>query len=120
MKRIYGTDRKSQEIFSQNLRRCLANSGRTQKEVANIVGVSAGTFCDWVQERSLPRMDKIQKLAEIFGISKSDLLDEWNPENDKELEIDQKVLELFHRVPKEKREFVLSLIQSTIDNLQLL
>ena len=32
-------------------------------------------------------------------------------------EEDQKVLDLFHRVPKEKREFVLSLIQATIDNL---
>ena len=120
MKRVLGTDRKSQEIFSNNLRRHLDSSGRSQKEVADIIGVSTGTFCDWVNKRSIPRMDKVQKLAEVFGITKSDLLDEWNPEKDEELAADQKVLELFHKVPKEKREFVLSLIQTTIDNLQLL
>ena len=117
MKRVLGTDRTNQKIFSNNLRRHLDESGKTQREVAAAVGVSAGTFCDWLQERSLPRMNKVQKLAEFFGIKMSDLIEEWNPEKDEELAADQKVLELFHKVPKEKREFVLSLIQATIDNL---
>ena len=108
------------EIFSKNLIRYLDESGKTQREVAAAVGVSAGTFCDWVKGRMYPRMDKLQKLADYFGINKSDLFEEWNIEKDEELAADQKVLELFHKVPKEKREFVLSLIQTTIDNLQLL
>ena len=117
MKRVLGTDRTNQEIFSNNLRRYVDSSDKTQKEIADIVGVSAGTFSDWINGRSLPRMNKIQKLAEILCIKMSDLIEEWNPEKDEELAADQKVLELFHKVPKEKREFVLSLIQATIDNL---
>ena len=120
MKKIIETDLGSQEIFSKNLSRYLAESGKTQKEVAAAIGVSTGTFCDWVKQRSYPRMDKVQRLAEFFGISKSDLVEEWGPENDEDLAADQKVLELFHKVPKEKREFALSLIQATIDTLQLL
>ena len=108
------------EIFSRNLVRHLNSSGKTQREVANAVGVSFGTFCDWTKGRSYPRMDKLQKLADYFGINKSDLVEEWTAEKDEDLAADQKVLELFHKVPKEKREFVLSLIQTTIDNLQLL
>ena len=120
MNKFVETDLGSQEIFSKNLIRYLTESGKTQKEVADAIGVSAGTFCDYVKCRAYPRMDKVQKLADFFGINKSDLVEKWNPEKDEDLAADQKVLEMFHKVPKEKREFVLSLIQTTIDNLQLL
>lgn len=107
----------NKEIFVSNLKRYLDNSGRTQNEVAKVIGVSKGTFCDWMKGRAYPRMDKIQKLADYFGISKSDLVEERNIENEQSLKQDQEVLDLFHKVPKEKREFVLSLIRTTIDNL---
>ena len=110
----------NQEIFSRNLKKYLDDSGKTQKEVAAAIYVSTGTFCDWIKGRSYPRMDKVQSLADYFGIKKSDLVEEYCPENDEDLAADEKVLELFHKVPKEKREFALSLIQATIDNLQLL
>ena len=117
MKKFVETDLGSQEIFSSNLIRYLAESGKTQKEVAAAVGVSTGTFCDWVKGRVYPRMDKIQKLAEYFGIRKSDLVEERDIEAESASVEDERVLDLFHKVPKEKREFVLSLIQSLIDNL---
>ena len=111
------TDLGSQEIFSKNLIRYLTESGRTQKEVADAIGVSAGTFCDYVKGRSYPRMDNVQKLAEYFGISKSDLVEERDIEKEKAMKADQEVLDLFHEVPKEKREFVLSMIRAAINNL---
>ena len=105
------------EIFSRNLKRYLKNSESTQKEVAKAVGVSAGTFCDWVRGRAYPRMDKVQLLAEYFGISKSDLVEDFNVIKESVSNEDQKVLDLFHKVPKEKRELVLSMIRAAIDNL---
>jgi hypothetical protein len=65
-------------------------------------------------------MDKVQLLAEYFGIQVSDLVDDVNIAKDIVSDKDQEMLDLFHKVPEEKREFVLSLIQTTIDNLQLL
>ena len=109
------TDLGSREIFTRNLKRFLDESGKTQREVANAVGVSFGTFCDWTKGRAYPRMDKVQLLADFFGIRKSDLVDDI-PDDD-EYKEDQKVLDLYHQVPKEKREFVLSLIKAAIDNL---
>ena len=111
------TDLGNQEIFSDNLKRYLSESGKTQKEVAAAIYVSTGTFCDWIKGRAYPRMDKIQLLAEYFGITKSDLVEERDIEKEKALEEDQEILDLFHKVPKEKREFVLSLIATLIDNL---
>ena len=117
MNKSVKTDLGTQEIFSRNLTRYLTESGKTQKEVADAIGVSAGTFCDWVKERAYPRMDKIQKLADYFGITKSDLVDERDIEKEKTLREDQEVLDLFHKVPKEKREFVLSMIRAAVNNL---
>ena len=117
MNKSVETNLGSQEIFSQNLARYLAESRKTQREVAAAIGVSAGTFCDWMNRRAYPRMDKIQLLAEYFGINKSNLVEKEALSKKIVSDEDEKVLELYHKVPKEKREFVLSLIQSLIDNL---
>ena len=106
----------NQEIFSRNLKRYLENSGKTQKEVAAAVNVGTGTFCDWIKGRAYPRMDKVQALADYFGIQKSDLVENENIKQDAVSEEDQKVLDLFHRVPKEKREFVLSMIRAAAES----
>lgn len=51
-------------------------SGKSQKELAEIAGVSAPTFNEWIKAKKFPRIDKIQKLADYFGIQKSDLIEE--------------------------------------------
>ncbi len=111
------TDLGNMEIFARNLVRHLQYSGKTQKEVAAAVKVSTGTFCDWVKCRSYPRMDKIQLLADYFDVQVSDLVDDVNMAKEAVSDMDQEVLDLFHKVPEEKREFVLSLIRLTIEQL---
>lgn len=111
------TDLGNPEIFARNLTRYLNLSGKTQKEVAAAVKVSTGTFNDWVKCRVYPRMDKVQLLAEYFGIQVSDLVDDINIAKEIVSDKDQEVLDLFHEVPEEKREFVLSLIRLTIEKL---
>ena len=108
------TDLGTQEIFSKNLIRYLTESGKTQKEVADAIGVSTGTFCDYVKCRSYPRMDKVQKLADYFGISKSDLVEERDIEKEESMKADQEVLDLFHKVPKEKRAEAIALCKSVL------
>ena len=117
MNKTAKTDLGNKDIFSANLKRYLFVSGKTQKEVADAVYVSTGTFCDWVKGRAYPRMDKVQALADYFGIKKSDLVEEWDIEKEKTLQEDQEVLDLFHKVPHEKRELLLSMIQAVVDNI---
>jgi transcriptional regulator with XRE-family HTH domain len=106
----------NKEIFSRNLNRYLSLSGKTQKEVAAAVGISTGTFCDWTKGRAYPRMDKVQALAEYFGISKSDLVEDVNVArgtiNDKQ----QKVLDLFHKIPDDKKDFAIKMLETIADN----
>ena len=117
MKKTVISDLGNKEIFARNLNRYLSLSGKTQKEVAEAVKISTSTFSDWTKGRIYPRMDKVQALADYFGIQKSDLVEAVNIPTESVNDEDQKVLDMFHKVPKEKREFLLSLIQATIDNL---
>ena len=63
------------EAFARNLRKYLNQSQKTQKELAEIVGVSAPTLNDWVSGKKYPRIEKIDLLANYFGISKTDLIE---------------------------------------------
>ncbi len=56
-----------------DLRKC---HGLTQDELAKIAGVSRGAVSQWEGGLSEPRMGAIQKLADYFGIKKSDLIED--------------------------------------------
>ena len=102
-------DEEQKRIFSKNLNNYLAMSDKTQKEVAEAIGVSPQTFNTWCQGIALPRMGKVQLLADYFKIGKTDLIDEKNKEtgepyylNDETRQIAQEAFEnpelrtLFH------------------------
>ena len=67
--------------FGKNLVYYYKKKGVSQKDLAEIAGVSTGTVCDWCKGRVFPRMDKIQKLAEYLGCEKSDLIEERTSDN---------------------------------------
>ena len=66
----------NKEIMAKNLMHYVVRSGKTQKEIAAIVGVAPSTFNDWLKAKKYPRIDKIEILADYFGILKSDLIEE--------------------------------------------
>lgn len=117
MNKLIKTDLGNKEIFIRNLKRHLETSGKKKIEAANAAGVSTGTFSDWLKGRSYPRMDKIQRLADFFGIQMADLVDDVNVPKETISNQEQEIFDLFHKVPKEKRELVLSMIRAAIDNL---
>ncbi len=86
-----------QEIFTRNLNRLLSERNLMQLEVAKSIGVSAQTFNTWCRGVALPRMDKIQRLADYFRINKSELIDEHYASNEDTSITDeeQALLELF-------------------------
>lgn len=70
----------SKEVFAKNLKEQIERKGKTQKEIAEIVGVSAPTLNEWVKGKKYPRIDKIEILANYFGILKSDLIEDKTKE----------------------------------------
>ena len=70
------SDEAQKRIFSKNLRRLLEESGKTQKELAEAIGESQQVVNTWATGRSIPRMGRVQKLADFFRVEKSALVDD--------------------------------------------
>ena len=108
----------SKQVFAQNLRTYMERSGKTQKEVADVVGVAAPTFNEWLSAKKFPRIDKIQKLADYFGVLKSDLIEskEKKPTIDDGLTDSQrKLIEFAKTVPEDKAAMILRVMQSIVE-----
>lgn len=70
------TDEEQKKIFSKNLNFYISNSGKQQKEIAKDLDISPTTFNTWCVGKIMPRMGKVQKIADYFGIGKSDLIND--------------------------------------------
>ena len=70
------TDEEQKKIFSKNLNHYISLSNKTQKEIADSIDVSPQTFNTWCQGIAIPRMWKVQRLADYFNVGKSDLIDD--------------------------------------------
>ena len=69
------SDEERKKIFSQNLNNILRLKRKSQIEVANAIGVSQQTFNTWCRGVALPRMGKVQLLADYFNINMANLLE---------------------------------------------
>lgn len=61
-------------IFSKNLYTFRTQTGLTQREVADMIGVRQQTVAAWEANRSTPSPDIVCSLAKIFGITTDELL----------------------------------------------
>lgn len=73
----------NKETMAKNLRYYVERSGKTQKDLCEIFGVATSTFNDWMKAKKYPRIDKIEIMANFFGILKSDLIEEKTEEHQK-------------------------------------
>jgi len=73
------SEKERKNIFSKNLLRILQQKEKSQIEVANAIGVSQQTFNTWCRGVAIPRMGKIQLLADYFHINMADLIEEHDP-----------------------------------------
>ena len=112
----------NKETFARNLSYYIDKHGLEQKELAEIVGVAPSTFNAWVKAKKYPRMDKIELLANYFGILKSDLIEEKNSGYTRRTisitEAEQKLLDLFRRVPESQQDMVLQMISVALNNVK--
>ena len=70
------SDEVKKKIFTKNLNSYIEQRGKTQLEIAKSIGVSPQTFNTWCKGIAIPRMGKVQALADYFHINKSDLIEE--------------------------------------------
>lgn len=62
-------------VFSENLNRYMDSRGINQTDLAARLNIPKMTMNNWVNGNTYPRPDKLQMLADFFGVRKSDLTD---------------------------------------------
>ena len=86
----------NKEILAKNLQYYIDRSGKDRRQLAEIWGVPYSTLTNWVTAKKYPRIDKIEIMADYFGILKSDLIEdktaEEKPVSDDGLTENQRVL----------------------------
>lgn len=72
-------------IMSRNLRRLMREKDVTPKEMSAKLDIPYTTLLSWMKADNYPRIDKIEAMAEYFGVMKSDLIEEkLTPEKEKD------------------------------------
>src|SRR5690625_5029499 len=66
----------SREIMSRNLRKLIETKGIDQRILADYLGISEMAVSNWVNGVKYPRMGNVQKMADYFGVRKSDIIED--------------------------------------------
>ena len=101
------------EVFARNLKKYMELNRKSRREVCAALGYSYFTFSDWVNGKKMPRMDKVEQLANYFGILKSDLIEdkkETAPE-DGLSEAKKQLLDLAENCTEEEAERLLQMMK---------
>lgn len=69
------SDLGNKEIMAKNITYYMDLHNKTRNDMCKALGVKYTTFTDWVKGNSYPRIDKIELMANYFGIEKSDLVE---------------------------------------------
>lgn len=60
-------------VIVANIKRLLRENNMTQSELAEKVGIAKSTMSDYMNYRSKPGSGVLEKMATVFGVSKSDI-----------------------------------------------
>ncbi|GAB0245827.1 S24 family peptidase [Staphylococcus pseudintermedius] len=68
-------------IIAKNIRRFLDDSNMSQKKLAESINIKPSTLSDYLNLRSNPSHGVIQRIADVFGVGKSDIDTTYKDEN---------------------------------------
>lgn len=76
----------NKEVMSKNIKKYMQKMGIERNKLADDLKVSYSTISDWINAKTYPRIDKIELIANYFGVNKADLVEE-DSEIDKRVRI---------------------------------
>lgn len=65
----------NKQVFSENLNYYMKLNNKDRTKICNDLGFKYTTLREWIKGTAYPRIDKIEMLANYFGIQKSDLIE---------------------------------------------
>ena len=66
------------EVMARNIRHFMTINNVTAADMCKVLNIKPNTFSYWVNAKCYPRIDKIEMMANYFGVSKAALIeDSW-------------------------------------------
>ena len=66
----------NKEIMAKNLARLMKQKNVNATEICQALNIKHNTFSSWVNGKTYPRIDKIEMMANYFGVSKAALVED--------------------------------------------
>ena len=109
------TAENAKKIFSKKLNYYMNKKGISQSDIAAKFDLTASTVSDWCNGKKYPRVDKIQLLADYFGILKSDLMED-NAVEENTVIFNQNGETIKKKLTKEQMDYLNKFISSISDD----
>lgn len=77
------------KIMAYNISYYLSVTGRTQRQMCKDLGFKENTVSDWLNAKTYPRIDKIEKMAIYFNCKKSSLIERYDVASISTLTVDE-------------------------------
>lgn len=106
---------KAKQDFVKNLNEQLNKSGLSRKDLAARLDVPYSTVCAWCNGAIYPRIDKVEKMAKVFGIPKAKLIETYGTVPDGYYYLDkdeQFIIEVFSHSDKKQKELFLAYFEA--------
>ena len=106
------------EIFPKKLMYYMSENNKTRNDIVRDLGFKYSTIRDWEKGLTVPRMDKVELLANYFHCTTADLLQETEKPiaADDGLSENKRILmDLVKDVPDEKAGMILRVLQSMLE-----
>lgn len=113
-------DKDNKNIFATNLNNLMRIEHKTRKDLSEALGISYFTITAWVNGTKYPRMDKVEMLANYFGVLKSDLIEEKGDDPSLPSETlvlsegEQMLLDLFRQIPDDAQKMYLEVLRASL------
>ena len=106
----------NRDVFSKNLKYQMELHNKSRQDISVALGISYFTITSWVNGSKYPRMDKVEMLANYFGILISDLVEEKKEKptaQDDGLSSEMKeLIDCIKKLPEDKIQMLLQVARS--------
>ncbi|TVV13720.1 helix-turn-helix transcriptional regulator [Lactobacillus jensenii] len=97
--------------MATNIKRYLDKLDLNTKEFSAKLGFKYTTVLDWVNAKTYPRIDKIDKMANFFGIEKSDLVEDYGSTYNWDC---KELLDIFNQLNEQNKKRVIDYADSKL------
>lgn len=84
----------NKQIMAEHIKEKLNQNDMTAKEFSEKLGFKYTTVLDWIHAKTYPRIDKIEKMANFFGVDKADLIEPHRDPKEDDLKTADKNVQL--------------------------